>query len=532
MFLVTSSRPADARVRFHTIDGTAVAGPDYTASRGTLVFSPTKTTRRVAIQITGDAFAEPDETFSVELFRARRALIARSSARGTITNDDDSAGISVADVTVTEGQSGTSTAAFRVTLSVGLPDPVTVDYATADGSAVSADDYASMSGTLTFDPGETLRQILVPVVGEKVVETNETFAFNLSNATGASLADGVGIATITDDDTVSIAVANAAVTEGNSGTVNAVFGVTLSAASSQTVTVSYATANGSATAPADYQATSGTLTFSSGETALQILVVGDTVIEIAEVFSVNLSNAVNATLADPAAQGTITDNDTVSISVANAAVTEGNSGTLNAVFGVTLSAASSQAVTVSYATADGSATAPADYQTTSGTLTFDPGVTALQILVPVVGDTLIESAELFSLNLSAPSNATLADPASQGTITDNDTVSVSIGSVTVTEGNSGTLNAVFAVTLSAVSGSTVTVDFATANGSATAPADYLATIGTVTFAPGEVSKQIIVSIVGETVVETNETFSVNLSNPANATVSGSGFGLGTINNND
>lgn len=423
VFLVTSSRPADVRVRFHTIDGTAVAGLDYTASSGTLVFTTRKTTRKVAVEITGDAFAEPDETFSVELFRARRALIARSSARGTITNDDAGAGISVADVTVTEGQSGTTTAAFRVTLSVGLPGSVTVGYATGDGSAVSADDYAAMSGTITFDPGETLQQILVPVVGDKVVETNETFAFNLSNATGASLADGVGIATITDDDTVSISVANATVTEGNSGTVNAVFGVTLSAASSQTVTVSYATA-------------------------------------------------------------------------------------------------------------DGSATAPADYQVTSGILTFDPGVTALQILVPVVGDTVIESAELFSLNLSAPSNATLADPAAQGTITDNDTVSVSIGNVTVTEGNAGTLNAVFTVTLSAVSGSTVTVDFATANGSATAPADYGATSGTVTFAPGEVAKQIIVSIVGETVVETNETFSVNLSNPTNATISGSGFGLGTINNND
>jgi Calx-beta domain len=534
VFLVTSSRPADARVHFRTIDGSAVAGLDYAASSGTLVFSTRKTTRRVAVQITGDAFAEPDETFSVELFRPRRALIARSSARGTITNDDTGAGISVADVTVTEGQSGTTTAAFRVTLSVGLPGSVTVGYATGDGSAVSADDYAAMSGTLTFDPGETLQQILVPIVGDKVAETNETFAFNLSNPTGASLADGVGIGTITDDDTVSISVANATVTEGNSGTLNAAFGVTLSAASSQAVTVSYATADGSATSPADYQSTAGTLTFDPGETALQILVpvVGDTSIENAELFSVNLSNAVNATLADPAGQGTITDNDTMSISVANATVTEGNSGTLNAAFGVTLSAASSQTVTVSYATADGSATSPADYQVTSGTLTFDPGVTALQILVPVVGDTVIENAELFSVNLSNAVNATLADPAAQGTITDNDTVSISIGNVTVTEGNSGTLNAVFTLTLSAVSGSTVTVDFATANGSATAPADYLATNGTVTFAPGEVSKQIIVSIVGDTAVETNETYSVNLSNPTNATISGSGFGLGTINNND
>jgi hypothetical protein len=91
---------------------------------------------------------------------------------------------------------------------------------------------------------------------------------------------------------------------------------------------------------------------------------------------------------------------------------------------------------------------------------------------------------------------------------------------------------VFTVSLSAVSGSTVTVDFTTANGSAVAPSDYLSVSGTLTFAPGEVSKQITVQTVGDVVVEANETFSVNLSNPTNATIAGAGYGLGTITNND
>jgi chitinase len=247
---------------------------------------------------------------------------------------------------------------------------------------------------------------------------------------------------------------------------------------------------------------------------------------------VNLSNATGASIGDGVAVGTITDNDTPTITVANVTVTEGNFGMVNAIFVVTLSAQSSQAVSFEYATADGSATAPTDYTATTGSLTFEPGQTVKQIVVPVVGDTAIETAEAFALNLSNPVNATFADPAAQGTITDNDTVTISIGAATVTETNIGTRDAVFTVTLSAVSGNTVTVDYATADGSATAGADYVAVSGTLTFAPGEVSKQIVVQVIGDTLVEANETYSVNLSAPVNATIAGSGYGLGTITNND
>src|SRR5581483_10997514 len=100
------------------------------------------------------------------------------------------------------------------------------------------------------------------------------------------------------------------------------------------------------------------------------------------------------------------------------------------------------------------------------------------------------------------------------------------------EGNSGTTSFTFAVTLSAVSASTVTVDYATANGSATAPADYAATSGTLTFSPGQTAKQIVVAVTGDTTVETTETFTVALSNPTNATISGAGVGTGTITNDD
>ncbi len=540
VFMVTASRAAKASVRYRTVDQTAVAGLDYTASTGKLSFTAEKTACRIVIEVLGDQVDEADETFQVRLSRPRAATIARGSGRATISDDDEpdepqGVSISVGDATVGETHGTTTGAGFTVTLSAVAADPVTVEYATSDGSATTPADYRAVNGTLTFDPGETARQVVVPVVGDTVTEANETFSLNLTHASGAAIADGVGIGTITDDDLPSIAIGNATVTESNYGTVNAVFNVTLSAPSAQTVSVDYATSDGSATAPDDYLAANGTLTFAPGQTVRQIVVsvVGDTVTEISETFSLNLTNPVNATVSDAAGLGTITDNNNVSITIANVTVTEGNWGTVNAVFNVSLSAASESTITVDYATADSSATAPDDYLATSGTLTFAPGEVSKQIIVLVVGDAAIETNEVYSVRLSNPVNATISGSGlGTGTITDNDTVSITIASVTATEGNSGTQNFVFNVTLSAVSGSTVTVDYATANGSATAPSDYLSTSGTLTFAPGEVSKQIIVLVVGDTVAETNEVFSVDLSNPVNATIGGAGYGLGTINNND
>ena len=344
--------------------------------------------------------------------------------------------------------------------------------------------------------------------------------------------------TILDDDVLGgaspvLSIGDFTVTEGNLGTTDAVFDVTVSSSASTPMSVDFATANGSAVSTSDYDPAAGTLVFAPGETAKQVVVqvIGDTTVEPNEKFSVNLSNASGATIADAIGLGTITDDDSggrpnPSLTIANATVTEGNSGSTNAVFTVTLSATSTNTVTVNYATAPGSAVAPADYTSTSGTLTFNPGETALQIAVLVQGDTVGEANETFSVNLSGATNATIADNSGLGTITDNDTPSITIGAATVTEGNSGTVNAVFNLSLSAPSSSTVTVDFATADGSATDPSDYLGTSGTATFNPGEVSKQIVVQVVGDIAIEPNETFSVNLSNPTNATIAGAGFALG------
>ncbi len=220
--------------------------------------------------------------------------------------------LSISDTSVTEGDSGTTTAVFTVTLSAASGRVITVTYATADGTATAGTDYVAASGTLTFAPGETTRTLTVTVNGDTLDEPDETFTVNLSNAVNATIADGQGVGTILDDDPEpTLSISDTSVTEGDGGTTTAVFTVTLSAASGRVVSVTYATADGTATAGADYVAASGTLTFAPGETTrtLTVTVIGDTLDEPDETFTVNLSNAVNATIARGQGVGMILDDD-------------------------------------------------------------------------------------------------------------------------------------------------------------------------------------------------------------------------------
>jgi ribosomal protein L35AE/L33A len=419
-------------VAYATADGTAVAGGDYTATSGTLTFPAGTTTRTVSVSVLGDLVSEPTETFSLNLSQPANATLARSQGVGTITDNDAVPALSVNDVSVVEGNSGTVAAVFTVSLSAPSPLAVTVDYATADGTAAAGSDYTAKSGTLTFAAGVTTQTVSVLVTGDTVAEAAETFTLTLSHASGATVARAQGVGTIVDDDGRSISINDVSITEGNSGTANATFTVRLSSAATSTVTVAYATANGTATAGSDYTAKSGTLTFAAGATTqtVSVPVIGDTLDEADETFLVNLSSPVNATIADAQGVGTIVDNDpTPSLTVADVSVTEGNSGSVNAVFTVKLSAASGQSVSVAYATADSTATAGSDYAAKSGTLTFAPGTTSQTVSVSVLGDTTYEANETFLFNLSSPVNATLSRSQAVGTIVNDDsapTTSVTI----------------------------------------------------------------------------------------------------------
>jgi chitinase len=221
-----------------------------------------------------------------------------------------------------------------------------------------------------------------------------------------------------------------------------------------------------------------------------------------------------------------------SISVADASIVEGDTGTTALIFDVTLSHPTVARVTVGYTTKDGTATAGSDYVAASGTLTVTPGVTATTVSVSVLGDILAEGDEAFTLALSAPTNAALGDGEATGTILDDEGApTISVSDASVAEGNAGSTAMVFAVTLSHPTVATVTVGYATSDGTATAVSDYLATSGTLTVTPGVTVTTVLVPVVGDVLAEGDEAFALALSDPTNATL-GDGEATGTIQDDD
>lgn len=223
----------------------------------------------------------------------------------------------------------------------------------------------------------------------------------------------------------------------------------------------------------------------------------------------------------------------VSFAVGNASATEGS----NLSFTVTKSGTTSDSCTVNYATANNSAVAPGDYTSTSGTLTFTSAQSSKTVSVTTVDDTLVESAETMYLNLSSPSgSATISDSQGIGTINDNDSANPCTG-VSFTIASNGAVtegtNSVFTITKSGSTSNSCSVDYSTANGSASAPGDYTAASGTRTFTSAQTSQTVSVTTVDDTTVESAETFTMSLSNPTGgSTVGTPGSATATINDND
>ncbi len=533
-FAVTLANPtgAEAAVDYAT-DQTAVpfrppaypladAGSDYTRQAGTLTFAPGETSKTIRIEVLEDRVYEPVEAMIVTLYNPVNARFEQrvGSARcpwgscssigccdcGTILNDD-APGLSISDASAAEG---TSRLAFEVELGGPTDVPVSVSYATSDGTAVAGEDYEAASGSLTIAAGATRKTIRVAPLDDDREEPTETFVVTLSAPAGAALSDAEGTGTITDDDQSAFSVAGGSGVEG--GAVE--FGVTLAGSSIRAAAVSYATRDGTAVAGEDYLAASGTLTFAPGETSRTVPVplLDDGLPEPAETFAVTLSSPTNATIATAAADGTIIDDDDPpAFSVAGGAGVEGGA----VEFGVTLAGSSSRAATVSYATRDGTAVAGEDYGAASGTLTFAPGETSRTVPVPLLDDGLPEPAETFAVTLSSPTNATIATATADGTIIDDDDPpAFSVAGGAGVEGGA----VEFGVTLAGSSIRAATVSYATRDGTAVAGEDYGAAWGTLTFAPGETSRTVPVFLSDDAEDEVAETFSFALSAPVNATI--------------
>jgi chitinase len=265
----------------------ATDGVDFQGQSGTITFEPGDTEETITVPIIGDRVGEYSEIFSVDLREATGGLIVSGHAIGVIVDDEPY--VYIDSTSQTEGHSGTTNLVFNVILTAAYDTDVTVDFTTMDGTATAAD-YQATSGTVTIPKGQTSAPITVSVKGDRLGEYDEYFYVQLTGATGAQISGSYGYGTILDDEP-KITITGVSQNERNSGTTVFRFAVTLSGAYDQTVTVNFKTVDGTARAGSDYQAKTGTLTFSPGDTVkyIDIVVYGDTSKEEDEYFSIQLS---------------------------------------------------------------------------------------------------------------------------------------------------------------------------------------------------------------------------------------------------
>ncbi|WP_167335410.1 Calx-beta domain-containing protein [Pedobacter kyungheensis] len=503
------------------------AGSVVGAPSGTITFPVT---------IVDDNLLENTEDYTVSIGNITGPASLANASIVTAITDNDNASVAIGNITVAENVAG-GLATFTVTLNGNVQNSFTVNYTTANGTAVQPGDYTATSGTVTFPAGSlsgATQTFTVPVINDNVTETSETFTATLSGITGlATIATGTGTATITDNDpaTLSITATPGSYDEA-AGT--ATFTVTLSNAIQNAFTVDYATANGTATAGLDYIAKNGTLTFPAGSAAgsiqtFTVSIVNDNIVEPTESFTVALSNPTGGlvTIAANTATATITDND-----VSVASITAGNNGNengpVNGTFTVNLSNPSATDTQVTYSLS-GTATEGADYSAiTTKTITIPAGQTSANVTIPVNVDALVEGTETVVMNLLSTNSALVsittvpADKTASINILDNNTATVSI-SATPTSVNEDDGIATFAVTLNNAVQNAFDVTYATTSGTATASLDFTATSGTLNFPANAAAGTTLtfnVPINNDNLVEPSETF--------NGTLTGITGGLVTI----
>lgn len=517
--IVTLSQASEntVTVDFRPINQTATKPADYLDHTGTLSFSPGELTQTITFSIVDSDLVERDEQFLVLLSNIQagggNVTFARDRAQVTILNDDQ-ASMTVDDVTVDED---TGTVELTVSLDHTVDTTISVEYATADLSAIAGDDYTPQTGTLTFSPFTLTRTISIPIVNSDLVELEKSFFVNLSNllANGRDviLADSQAEVTISDDDQALVTIDDITVNEAD-GTAEVT--VSLDKPVASEISVDYTTAGQSALDTEDFESQSGTLTFTVGQQTriISIPLVNNEDLELDESFSIMLSDlqnhGFNVVLADAQAEVTIEDDEQALFSIADIDVNEAD-GT--AVLTVTLDTPLPVTVTVDFSTSNLTAVSPDDYQSTSGTLTFLPGELSQTITIDIVDSDLLEIDETFLVTLSnlqsGNANVILGDSQAEVTIHDDDQASLTIDDVTVDE-NAGAV--LLTVSLNQAAGDTISIDYTTADQSAVADDDYASQTGTLTFAPGVLTQTISIPIVDSDLVELEESFLVNLSN--------------------
>jgi uncharacterized protein YcfL len=566
---LSNASTSPVSVNYKTVDGGAEAGIDYTTSAGSLTFAPGELSKTITVAIADDKVYEGNEVYQVVLEAPTNATIQTAVAETTIKDDgtgvvpplDSSPQVSgVSSPSAKEGEP----LLFKVDLSNPSSKDQPLTLKVSDGTAKLGTDTSPTlevdfgdgkgfvpvsvkpDGTinLVVPAGSTGVTLKVPTTPDTIDEPNETIKVTAS-VPGQLPVESTG--TIVDNnDAPKVSISGPAEVNEAAGTVT--YTVTLSNPSSSAVSVSYGTTDGTATAGQDFAASKGLVTFAPGETSktITVSIVDDKPFEGSEDYKVELSSPVGATIDQGAVTtairddgkgdmpngGTPTDDTPKVTGVSSPATTEGQPVT----FKVDLSNPSTKDTTLSLKLTDGTAKVGEDTPLNvevsfDGGKTYTPatvnpdgtldvvvpaGSTGVLLKVPTTDDPTVEANEAFKLTASTPSNDGTPVEGT-ATIVDNDgapQLSIS-GPLEVNEA-AGTIT--YKVTLSSASASAVTVDYATADGTAKAGSDFGTKAGTLTFAPGETSKTITVAITEDIVSEGAENYSVGLSNALGAAI--------------
>jgi Ca2+-binding RTX toxin-like protein len=522
-------------VNYATSGATASNGSDYTHASGTLSFAPGTTVQTVRVPLVTNSTAELQESFLLTLSTPVNATIGRSSGVATIVDDDVVSGRPTVQISDTFVDEGGGSAYVTVVLDKPSTSNVTVRVSTSNGTAIAGSDYTAVSPqTLTFTPGQMVKTVPVAILDNGVAEGWEYFNVNLSTPGNANLVAPQARVFIAPSDGAQvinpvISVGDATLGESD-GFVD--FHVTLSGPAAQTVSVRYATSNGTAANGSDYSHGSGTLQFAPGETfkTVRIPLIDNTTPEGSESFYLLLNTPTNGVIGRPAGVATIHDNDAAAgtpLIQARDVVVDEKAGL--ALVTLTLDKPSTGVVSLTVGTGNS-----ADFGAQPArVVAFMPGEMAKKVAVPIVDDASAEGVEFFDVLLSAPSGGTLLDTRVKVFVAPSDqpqqaTPVISVADAVASESD-GYIET--QVMLSAPAAQQVSVRWSMSNGTASNGNDYDFSGGTLVFAPGEVIKTIRVPIIDNTSVEQTETFYLSLNTPVNAVI-GTTSATGTILDND
>ena len=533
---------APVTVNYATSANTAAFNSDYLHITGALTFAPGELSKTVSVSIINNAIAEVTENlFLVLSSPSANATIADSFGLATIIDNDAPSGTPVVSINDFVIDEASKEASFVITLDRPSTSAVTMNYATQNGTAVAGADFVAKTGSLSFAPGETAKTVKVTVTNDAVFENAEAFNLALSTLTNATTLDGIGTATIFENDAAlvgnsRISMDDVVVDESQT---YADFLVRLDAPNTAAVTVNYATSANTAAFNSDYLHLTGSLMFAPGEMVktVRVSLLGGTTAEAVESFQLVLSSpSANATIVDGSALATIIDNDAPSgtpvASITDAIVDEVDQ---TATVTVILNKPSTSGVTFDVAGQNITAGNNSDFRNLQiGKIAFAPGETAKTVIFGLLNDPRIEEAELFDVVLTNPIGATLGDARAHAIIAGNDNAAVAspvlhVANVAVSE-DRGYID--FLVTLTAPSSAGVSVNYSTSTGTAVFNSDYIHTTGTLAFIPGEVSKTIRVTLIDDASAEASlENFTLNLSGAVNATI-GTASATATIIDNE